>query len=30
MIGDDGFYLYDYKNLKDIKQIGLIPVVKKN
>jgi hypothetical protein len=29
MIGDDGFYLYDYKNLKDIKQIGLIPVVKK-
>jgi hypothetical protein len=29
MIGDGGFYLYDYKNLKDIKQIGLIPVVKK-
>jgi hypothetical protein len=29
MIGDGGFYLYDYKNLKDIKQIGLIPVTKK-
>ena len=28
MIGDDGFYLYDYKKLTDIKQIGLIPVVK--
>jgi hypothetical protein len=29
MIGDDGFYLYDYSNIKDIKQIGHIPVVKK-
>jgi hypothetical protein len=29
MIGDDGFYLYDYGNPKDIKQIGQIPVVKK-
>lgn len=29
MIGDDGFYLYDYNKLTDIKQIGLIPVVKK-
>lgn len=28
MIGDDGFYLCDYKKLTDIKQIGLIPVVK--
>jgi len=30
MIGDDGFYLYDYSNVKDIKQIGHIPVVKTN
>ncbi len=29
MIGDQGFYLYDYSNLEDIKQIGHIPVVKK-
>lgn len=29
MIGDDGFYLYDYKNLNDIRLIGQIPVVKK-
>jgi hypothetical protein len=28
MIGDDGFYLYDYSNIQDIKQIGHIPVVK--
>ena len=29
MIGDDGFYLYDYSNLKDIKLLGSIPVKKK-
>jgi hypothetical protein len=28
MIGDDGFYLYDYSNLNDIRQIGHIPVEK--
>lgn len=28
LIGEDGFLLYDYKNLQDIKQIGMIPVVK--
>lgn len=28
MIGDAGFILYDYSNIQDIKQIGLIPVVK--
>lgn len=28
MIGDDGFYLYNYSNLQDIKQIGHIPVKK--
>jgi len=28
MIGDDGFYLYDYTNIYDIKAIGNIPVVK--
>ena len=28
MVGDDGFYLYDYSNLQNIKQIGLIPVKK--
>jgi hypothetical protein len=28
MIGDDGFYLYDYSNIRDIKQIGHIPVAK--
>ena len=26
LIGDDGFFLYDYSNLADIKQIGFIPV----
>ena len=26
MIGDDGFYLYDYSNINDIKQISKIPV----
>ena len=29
MIGETGFILYDYSNIQDIKQIGLIPVVKK-
>lgn len=28
MIGDDGFRLYDYSNIQDIKQIGFIPVIK--
>ena len=28
MIGDDGFYLYNYSNLQDIRQIGHIPVKK--
>ena len=28
MIGDDGFYLYDKSNLKDIKQVGKIAVNK--
>jgi hypothetical protein len=30
MIGDDGFYQYDYSNLQDIRQISLIPVKKDN
>jgi hypothetical protein len=29
MIGDEGFLLYDYSNIQNIKQIGIIPVVKK-
>ena len=29
MIGDEGFLLYDYSNIQDIKQIGIIPVIKK-
>jgi hypothetical protein len=29
MIGEKGFLLYDYTNIQDIKQIGIIPVVKK-
>jgi len=29
MIGEKGFMLYDYSNIQDIKQIGIIPVVKK-
>lgn len=29
MIGDDGFYLYDYTNLQNIRKIGYIAVVKK-
>ena len=29
MIGEEGFLLYDYTNIQDIKQIGIIPVVKK-
>ncbi len=28
MIGDDGFYQYDYSNLQNIKQISHIPVIK--
>ena len=28
MIGDDGFYQYDYSNLKDVRQISMIPVKK--
>jgi hypothetical protein len=27
MVGDDGFYLYDYSDIKNIKKIGQIPVV---
>ena len=27
MIGDDGFYLYDYSDLQNIRQIGFIPVI---
>jgi hypothetical protein len=30
MIGEKGFILYDYSNIQNIKQIGFIPVVKKN
>lgn len=30
MIGEKGFMLYDYKNIQNIKQIGIIPVVKKS
>lgn len=30
MIGDKGFLLYDYSNILNIKQIGFIPVIKKN
>lgn len=29
MIGDKGFMLYDYTDIQNIKQIGIIPVVKK-
>ena len=29
MIGEMGFMLYDYSNIQNIKQIGIIPVVKK-
>jgi hypothetical protein len=29
MIGEDGFILYDYSDIQDIKQIGFIPVVEK-
>jgi hypothetical protein len=29
MIGSDGFYLYDYSDIRDIRQVGHIPVVKK-
>ncbi|MDP3915651.1 MAG: hypothetical protein Q8R96_18145 [Bacteroidota bacterium] len=29
LIGEKGFMLYDYSNIQDIKQIGIIPVVKK-
>ncbi|MBW8325232.1 MAG: hypothetical protein K0M50_10750 [Prolixibacteraceae bacterium] len=29
MIGEEGFMLYDYSKIQDIKQIGIIPVVKK-
>ena len=28
MIGDDGFYQYDYSNLQDIKRVSYIPVMK--
>ena len=28
MIGDDGFYLYDYSDIQNVRQIGHIPVVK--
>lgn len=30
MIGDDGFYQYDYADLNDIRQISVIPVKKDN
>jgi hypothetical protein len=30
MIGDKGFMLYDYSNIQNVKQIGIIPVVKKS
>ncbi len=30
MIGDDGFYLYDYSDLQNINQLGFIPVVSDN
>jgi hypothetical protein len=30
MIGDDGFYQYDYSNIQDIRQISFIPVNKDN
>ncbi len=30
MIGDDGFYLYDYSDLQNIHQLGFIPVVSEN
>lgn len=30
MIGEKGFMLYDYTSIQNIKQIGFIPVVKKN
>ena len=29
MVGEKGFMLYDYSNIQNIKQIGIIPVVKK-
>jgi len=29
LIGETGFLLYDYSNIQNIKQIGIIPVVKK-
>jgi hypothetical protein len=29
MIGSDGFYLYDYSDIRNIRQIGHIPVAKK-
>jgi len=28
MIGSDGFYLYDYSDINNIKQLGVIPIVK--
>ena len=30
MIGDDGFYLYDYSDLQNIRKIGEIPVNKED
>lgn len=30
MIGDDGFYQYDYSDLQNIKQVSFIPVVKED
>jgi hypothetical protein len=30
MIGDDGFYQYDYSNLQNIQQVSFIPVKKNN
>jgi hypothetical protein len=30
MVGENGFLLYDYQNVQNIKMIGIIPVVKKS
>jgi hypothetical protein len=30
MIGDDGFYQYDYSNIQDIRQVSFIPVRQEN
>ncbi len=30
MIGEDGFYLYDYSDLQNIQQLGFIPVIRED